>query len=32
LSSNNSATRYEVDGVHFDQSEAFLWCLKLPTS
>src|SRR5271165_4647503 len=24
--------RYETDGLHIDQSEAFLWCLKLATT
>ena len=27
-----AALRYETDGLHIDQSEAFLWCLKLATS
>src|SRR5208283_2423578 len=24
--------QYETDGLHIDQSEAFLWCLKLATT
>src|SRR5271166_2922388 len=24
--------RHETDGLHIDQSEAFLWCLKLATT
>jgi hypothetical protein len=27
-----AALRYETDGLHIDQSEAFLWCLRLATS
>ena len=29
---SSGTVRYETDGLHIDQSEAFLWCLKLATS